>query len=432
MKRNSIRGLTIVALLLMTIGIRAEQMVNVIVNPVNTGTVTYDISEGVCTLTVTPAPGYYLKNLAAAATLKGTAMQAPRRNIPVDDGMLAINAVNEFADSADVSSYKFDMPTENFNVEVTAEFEKGAVIVNGKAVTYINMNDIFGNQTVAFNSTTNTLTLNNAVIDMSSKTGYAVESSIADLKVLLKGDNLIKTNADAAMAFHYSNTENIGTLAFITTESGFGTLTVEGDKIADRYVTNENTESATESGWRKTLAGGVIKISYLEFYNLWIGNTQFNSDALTITTEDGGKATYSNVKKTLSLKNFTTEGNITSTLDDNLIVTILGINSVGAISGTEGKTLTFLKNELSEADYNKLATKSITGFTVIVEEPLKEMTVGQVYSDMKTFKLWLNGKQVTDENKGTLVENVSFDGDHTLTLSDANVDVDNEFIKNGL
>lgn len=433
MRRNSIRGLTIVALLMMTIGIRAEQTVDVIVNPVNTGTVTYEISEGVCTLTVTPAAGYYLKELTAAAMLKGTAMQAPRRSIPMHDGTLAINAVNEFADSADVSSYKFEVPTEDYlNVEVTAEFEKGAVVVNGKAVTYINMNDIFGNQTVAFNSTTNTLTLNNAVIDMSSKTGYAVESSISDLKVLLKGDNLIKTNADAAMAFHYSNTEDVGTLAFITTESGFGTLTVEGDKIADRYVTNENTESATESGWRKTSAGGVIKISYLEFYNLWIGNTQFNSDALTITSGDGGKATYSNVKKTLSLKNFTTEDNITSALDDNLIVTILGINSVGAISGTEGKTLTILKNELSEADYNKLATTSITGFTVKVEEPLKEMTAGQVFSDMKTFKLWLNGKQVTDENKYTLVENVYFDGDHTLTLSDANVDVDNDFITNGL
>ena len=72
MKHNMNRVLSIVALLMLNIGAWAEaERVNITTNPEDCGTVTYNISENVCTLTVTPADGYYLTvaNLTAVKVI---------------------------------------------------------------------------------------------------------------------------------------------------------------------------------------------------------------------------------------------------------------------------------------------------------------------------------------------------------------------------
>ena len=81
MKYNMNRVLSIVALLMLTLGTWAAKTVNITVSPENAGTMDYEIDGNVCTLTVTPAEGYYLTadNLTAVATLNGSAMQAPKR-----------------------------------------------------------------------------------------------------------------------------------------------------------------------------------------------------------------------------------------------------------------------------------------------------------------------------------------------------------------
>ena len=94
MKQYMNKFLTIVALLMLTtLGARAEQLVHIVVKPTAAaGTVTYNITGatngagGVCTLTVTPASGYYLtaENLKAVTTLNGGGMQTPRRRIDID------------------------------------------------------------------------------------------------------------------------------------------------------------------------------------------------------------------------------------------------------------------------------------------------------------------------------------------------------------
>ena len=128
MKHNLNRALSVVALLILTLGTWArggQVTINVLPNA-NAGTVTYAISDGVCTLTATPAEGYYLTaaNLQAVTILNGDAMQAPRRAIPINDGVLAISATNADADPSGVTTYTFTMPDENFTVEVTAEFQR--------------------------------------------------------------------------------------------------------------------------------------------------------------------------------------------------------------------------------------------------------------------------------------------------------------------
>ena len=126
MKHNLNRVLSVVALLMLSLSTWASGEVTISVVPANAGTVTSDISGGVCTLTATPAQGYYLTaaNLQAVTILNGEAMQAPRRAIPINDGVLAISATNADADPSGVTTYTFTMPDENFTVEVTAEFQR--------------------------------------------------------------------------------------------------------------------------------------------------------------------------------------------------------------------------------------------------------------------------------------------------------------------
>ena len=134
MKQYMNKFLTIVALLMLTcLGARAEQTVTIVVNPSDGGTVTYGITGGtggaggVCTLTATPASGYYLtvENLTAKTTLNGTGMQGrTRTDIEVSNETLVITATNASADPSGETTYTFNMPTDqNINVEVTAEFK---------------------------------------------------------------------------------------------------------------------------------------------------------------------------------------------------------------------------------------------------------------------------------------------------------------------
>ena len=136
MKQYMNKFLTIAALLMLTtLGVRAAQNVNIVVTPSDAGTVTYQITGatngagGVCTLTVTPASGYYLtvENLTATTSLDGGGVQAPRRadgTIDVNSETLTITATNTSADPSSVTTYTFNMPTDGaLNVDVTAAFQ---------------------------------------------------------------------------------------------------------------------------------------------------------------------------------------------------------------------------------------------------------------------------------------------------------------------
>ncbi len=124
MKHNMNRVLSIVALLMLTIGAWAEaERVNI---KATGGQVEYSISGTTCTLTATPNAGNYLTvaNLTAVKVISGSVVQAPaRRSIDIDENV-TITPTNESADPSGVTTYTFPMPTdEHINVNVTAEFQ---------------------------------------------------------------------------------------------------------------------------------------------------------------------------------------------------------------------------------------------------------------------------------------------------------------------
>ena len=140
MKHNMNRILTTMALLVLTtMTTWAEQKVNVTVTPANSGSVTYAVSNGVCTLTANPADGYYITvdNLKAVATLDGGAVQSPRRRIDVVDGTELEVTPATGDDPSGTTTYTIAMPEDaNLNVEVTAEFQ-ARTSIEGATVTVV-------------------------------------------------------------------------------------------------------------------------------------------------------------------------------------------------------------------------------------------------------------------------------------------------------
>ena len=131
MKYNMNKVITMIALLMLTsIGAWAEQQVSIVKKPTDAaGTVTAAVANGVCTLTVTPAEGYYLakENLTAVTTLDGSAVQVARRagGITISEGTQLTISGDGIAAADAPATFTFTMPEDqSFNVEVTAEFQE--------------------------------------------------------------------------------------------------------------------------------------------------------------------------------------------------------------------------------------------------------------------------------------------------------------------
>ena len=101
----------------------------------NAGTVTSAVSNGKCTLTVTPADGNYITVdfITAERLVSGNMAQAPRRRIGMDN-MLTVSAVSSSDDPSGETKYTFDMPGADYYVEVIADFQSRTSI-SGATIT---------------------------------------------------------------------------------------------------------------------------------------------------------------------------------------------------------------------------------------------------------------------------------------------------------
>ena len=122
----------LVAVLMTTASVLASESRVTVITMLNgsasstVGTVTPRVSEtnGVCTLTVTPASGYYIDIITAEKTIEGGMAQAPRRRTtPGMDNYLQVTAPQSPYDPSDVTIWTFTMPASDYNVEVIANFK---------------------------------------------------------------------------------------------------------------------------------------------------------------------------------------------------------------------------------------------------------------------------------------------------------------------
>ena len=130
----------LVAVLMMTANVLAGEvtvitMLNGVANS-NVGTVTDNVANGVCTLTVKPASGYYIDIITAEKIVDAGMAQAPRRRTtPGMDNYLQVSGPQSPFDPSGETTWTFTMPTdENYDVEVIANF-KARTSISGATIT---------------------------------------------------------------------------------------------------------------------------------------------------------------------------------------------------------------------------------------------------------------------------------------------------------
>ena len=135
MKQYMKSVMTMALMLLFTLGAWADPTVNIKkqLNGVDNdaaGTVTPSISNGVCTLTVTPASGNYVteNNITASSSVTGEMAQTPRRDPGLDNELIEITASDDNTDPSGVTKYTFEMPADGSNVDVTVNFQSRKAI----------------------------------------------------------------------------------------------------------------------------------------------------------------------------------------------------------------------------------------------------------------------------------------------------------------
>ena len=89
------------------------------------GEVEYDITSGICNLTVTPAEGNYvtIENITVYTVVAGDVAQG-RKNAPnMDVTPIAIEQTGSNTDPSGVTTYRFTYPTDGSDAEVTVDFQ---------------------------------------------------------------------------------------------------------------------------------------------------------------------------------------------------------------------------------------------------------------------------------------------------------------------
>ena len=341
------------------------------------------------------------------------------------------------------------------------------IIVAGIPINSSNASDVLGDGnggtgSVSFDQNTNTLTLNGAIIDMQGIIDhYAIESSINGLNVKLLGYSSITIggNSDRPNVLAYTGESNAAQLTLETeanAEGSFGKLNVSGisDKeyiTKDYTITNQlqNSDSGEQTGWKYTEQSGTfpsVDITYIEYYDLWIGGAHINSDNLMPVS---GGTKYIPSTHTLHLAGYGYSDAISSKMQE-LIVEVEGNNSLSSFSytGTENGRIVFRTADNSQLT-NTVNLQSndggvITGFyQVVIEEPLQLNSPGTI-SDLSTassaiisnniveYSLRIAGVQVNDKNASSgitgegITGTIKYDNDkHTLTLNNATITMGN-------
>ena len=234
MKQYMKSVMTMALMLLFTSGAWADPTVNIKkqLNGVDNdaaGTVTPSISNGVCTLTVTPASGNYVTKdfITASSSVTGNMAQTPRRDPGVDVSTIAVTALNASADPSGETKYTLTMPADGSNVDVTVNFQ------SRKAITLTMVEDI-PDETFNWVGHEPELTISDGDDELEEGTDYTVELSdtvnAGTAKVTITGKGLYTTNSGEATSIVKTFTINPMDLS---NEGIVGELTGADDLVYD-------------------------------------------------------------------------------------------------------------------------------------------------------------------------------------------------------
>ena len=194
------------------------------------------------------------------------------------------------------------------------------------------------------------------------------------------------------------------------------------------------------------------------------GTTVDSSNASDVLGDGDGKVSFDAETNTLTLNGATIDlssNAIPAVKSDiaDLKIQLIGYNEITMNSAfhpvfqytgnQDAAALTFTTESVS--NYGVLNVKGIYQYSYLadqyvisnsyvdtdasgwhMEEDAKNHTFVRI-DYVKYFDLWVDGMSISTENKDFISEGISFDGDHTLTLNNANINMyDNNAIESGL
>lgn len=377
MKHNLKYVISLVFMLLLTQSTWADPTVTIIkklngavVTETSPGDVTQSIANSKCTLTVTPAQGYYVTKdfITAYSVVNGNVAQTPRRSPDLDNDPIEVSNKGENTDPTGETTYEFTMPADGSDVEVTVDFhsyQSYNLFIGETQVTDLNADNVLGDSKVVFSVGGNdapvyTLTLNGATLTV------PIKVALPNLTIDIQGKNSITTeetclqkidNAAPAVTFKSTSTP-VGSLTLKTTGNG-GVNTFGEYNIGSFSISEELTLIMKNSGYVYSnpyyFTDGTTKEAvFAPAYDIIVGEmpvTMGNADDI-FGGEDDGQVSYDAENNILTLNSAMLYGegkNIVYSGSVNLTIALNGSNYVNSIVYEGQKTtkpsLTFKKIE---------------------------------------------------------------------------------------
>lgn len=352
MKHNLKYVISLVFMLLLTQSTWADPTVTIIkklngavVTETSPGEVTQSIANSKCTLTVTPAQGYYVTKdfITVYSVVTGGVAQTPRRSPDLDNDPIEVSNKGENTDPTGVTTYEFTMPADGSDVEVTVDFhsyQSYNLFIGETQVTELNAEDVFKDGTVSFtpagdDSDYNTLTLNGAALTVPVIVG------LDNLTIDIKGENTITTdvtciqkmdNTSPSLIFR-SNSDEVGSLTLKGSSGvygvGYGTFS-----ISDQFALILKKDGYLYSNQYEFTNGSTKEAKLSPSYGVTVGGMQICSDNAEDVIGDGigdgddsGMVSFNKTTNTLTLENASLSGIIRSSLP-NLTIELVGNSSI--------------------------------------------------------------------------------------------------------
>ncbi len=414
MKYNINKLLTTAVLLLTCVTAWAGDVRTVIGPSENAGTVQASQSDGICTLTVIPASGYYITvdNLTAVKIVDGDNAQAPNRIPGVDDEKIVITPANTDADPSGVTTYTFTMPEDdNYGVEVTAEFQSLITITPSVTLTDWTYGENPKTPEVSNNPG------NGAVTFMYAPKGGTDFSETIPTNA---GEYTVK--ASVAAINKYAAGE--ATANFTIAQADFANVTIA--EIANQTYTGEAFEptvSVTFNG--NEVSSDEYTVSYNDNVNAGEATVTLTSTGKNFSTANTKTITFQIEKADVTISFETTSIKLNMTEQDTYLQQ--------PVVSVEGLPITWSSSDsyvTPVADDGTVTMKGVGNFTITASfdgnDNYNSTSASYTLTVMATYDLMVNGIPVTSDNRvdilGDNEKKVRYDGKGMLVLE--NVDIE--------
>lgn len=438
------------------------------------GTVTSSISEGQCTLTVTPAQGNYIKvaNITAERIIDGGSAQSRFKAPGINGNGIEVSATNAAADPSGETTYTFTMPAADYDVEVVADFQ-GRTSIADAVVTLAETS--FNYDGEAKEPTVSSVVLNNEItltVTTDYTVSYSDNTNAGTATVTVTGQGIY--TGEATATFTISKTAITPTVTLtgwtygaaanrpqVTGNSGNGTVTftykaADAEEFSATVPSNAGThtvkatiaETANYQGGEATTEFTIAKADLTLSLNIqgWTygdtpnevtveGNTGNGTVTITyqgendeaptaiVPTNAGGYTVYASVAATANYNSAETfrEFSIEQADFSQVVIADIADQTFTGEAITPALTVTFKGNSVDASDYTIAYSNntSVGQATVTLTTTDKNFTAGDT-NPTKTFQIVAAQTVITASN-----QTVTYDGE---SQSFSNFSVDKGYV----